>query len=418
MKHNEIKTKDFSHIDISQLENYVIENQNVSNPVLADTSVNIFLSNYDSWKEIVGYMVGGKDGEDLYGTVLCKYSSSLYLSTLLSPSTVKLLQSELHEYEDKVKYKYEIKSVLYSNLVLCIKKLSTSTKDELKDYIKQMIYYSLALTNHTAYKIECFAYRSTEDHVLKSISNETVGTSSPSKFNDPFDCPILGLLELYGDDISKLICEVYKECLKITCFVKNIKVVPEFDENNTPIWKSKHENDSEEFLNELMWAHYAGNHTGICIKYHFENNITKFADSTKSQLAYFRDIFYTSDMDVYRKNEYINLHDAFFAKGKAWEYENELRLLTYDPNVRGDYSNISAPNSISAIYFGFKCPQNKREEIISILKGRKWVNEVSKWDKSLNKLITLTEEHSIDFFQMQIDETHFGKLKAVKIGES
>ena len=139
------------------------------------------------------------------------------------------------------------------------------------------------------------------------------------------------------------------------------------DEENNPMWVRKHNNDPEEYLSELMWAHYADNHKGVCIKYHFNNDITKFADETKSQIAYFRDIDYTSDMDVFRKNGAINLQDAFFVKGKAWEYENELWLLAYDPKGTGDYASIDAKDSIAAVYFGFKCPKDKRAEIIDIL---------------------------------------------------
>ena len=177
----------------------------------------------------------------------------------------------------------------------------------------------------------------------------------------------------------------------------------------------KHANDPEEFLNELMWAHYAKNHTGICIKYHFRNDLTRFADKAKSQIAYFRDIEYTTDMDVYRKNGAINLKDAFFAKSKAWEYENELRLLAYDPKGSGDYACIDAKDSIAAVYFGLKCPKEKRNEIINILKGRRWVNEIRKWDEVKKTVVDINDDHPIEFFQMVIDEGHFGKLKAIKL---
>jgi len=39
------------------------------------------------------------------------------------------------------------------------------------------------------------------------------------------------------------------------------------------------------------------------------------------------------------------------------------------------------------------------------------VSEIWKRDK----VKPYREEHPVEFFQMEIDETHFGKLKAVKI---
>ncbi len=410
-----VMTKDLSHVNIPQLKQFSIVNQNTIDTAVADKVVEEFLNNYMSWKDVVGYMVNGEDGERLYGASLCTFSGNLYLSNHLSEDTATLLRDELSDYEGKVKYMYGFKNALYSNLVLCLHKLSLASNEELKEYLKKAIYYSLAEANHTSYQVECYAYRATNEYLLDAFRHEMLSMSSPTTFNDPFDCPILELLTLYGDDISQLVSESYRECLKITCFVKNIRVQPEFDERDKPIWVRKHDNDPEEYLNELMWAHYANNHKGVCIKYHFNNDITRFADEAKSQIAYFRDIEYTSNMDVYRKNGAINLQDAFFVKGKAWEYENELRLLAYDPYSTGDYACIDAKDSIAAIYFGLKCPKEKQSEIIDILKGRKWVNEKSVWDETKRSIINIKEEYPVEFFQMVIDDIHFGKLKAVKI---
>ena len=177
----------------------------------------------------------------------------------------------------------------------------------------------------------------------------------------------------------------------------------------------KHDNDPEEYLSELMWAHYAKNHTGICVKYHFKSDITKFADKSKGQIAYFRDIRYTSDLYGYAEAGSINMRDAFFVKSTAWEYENELRLLAYDPKGSGDYASIDAKDSVAAVYFGLKCPKDKRDEILAILKNRKWVSERSIWNTTTHKSEDIIEEHPVEFFQMEIDKEHFGKLKAVKI---
>ena len=407
--------KDLGHVDIPTLKQFAISNQDTIDTAVADKVVEEFLHNYMSWKDVVGYMVSGEDGEWLYGAALCTYSGNLYLSNHLSADKVKLLQDELSDYERKVKYKYGFKYALYSNLVICLHKLSLTSDEELKEILKKAIYYSQAEANNTSYQVECYAYRTTDEHLLDSFRNKTLNMSPPTTFNDPFDCPILELLTLYGDDISQLVSEAYKECLKITCFVKNTKVQPKLDEENNLMWVRKHDNDPEEYLSELMWAHYADNHKGVCIKYHFNNDITKFADEAKSQIAYFRDIEYTSDMDVYRKNGAINLQDAFFVKGKSWEYENELRLLAYDPKGTGDYTSIDAKDSIAAVYFGLKCPKDKQTEIIDILKGYKWVNEKKVWDETKHSVVNIKEEHMVEFFQMEIDERHFGKLKAVKI---
>lgn len=415
MNKSGIVTKDLSHVDIPRLKQYGSTNQNTTDVAAADDAVDEFLNNYRVWKDVVGYMVAGEDGEQLYGAALSTFSGNLYLSNHLAEETIQFLRDEITDYEGRVDYNYTYLDALYSNLVVCLHKLSLASNDELKGLLKKAIYYSQAEANHTSYQLECFAYRSASDYMIEAFKNEELSMSAPTTFNDPFDCPILELMNQYGDDISKLIREAYQECLKITCFVKNTKLEPRFDEKGNRVLEPKHDNDPEEYLNELMWAHYAKNHTGICIKYHFHNDLTKFADKAKSQIAYFRDVEYTTDMDVYRKNGAINLRDAFFAKSKAWEYENELRLLVYAPNGSGDYASIEAKDSVAAVYFGLKCQGDKRDEIIRILKGHKWVNEIRKWDDTQEMIVDIKESHPVEFFQMEIDEKHFGKLKAVKI---
>ncbi len=418
------------HVDIPRLKKFV-DSQNTASMVSPDDYVAEFLSNYKAWKDVVGCILGGdgrdeNDGEWLYGNALIIYSSSLYGSSKnLTKGNVDLLKNELFDYEDKVRSMYEIKGLLYFNLVRCLHKLSLASDDELKEYLKGAMYYFISMGNNISYKVDCcYAYRSANDYLIKSLKEEKLSMSSPTTFNDPFDCPILEFLNLYGgEDVYKLVSKALSECLKITCFVNNTVLQSGSYEEGIP----KHYNDPEEYLSELMWGHYADKHRGVCIKYHFNNDITKFADEKKRQIVYFRDVKYTSDMDAYRKNGVINLYDAFFVKGKAWEYENELRLLAYDPKGSGksgfkwwdkilrlfkrkrtgDYAYIDAKDCIAAVYFGLKCPKDKQDQIINILKGYKWVEKNIDGTKKI--------EHKVEFFRMEIDETQFGKLKAVKI---
>lgn len=404
-----------SNIDVLQIRQFVDGYRNKKAKAIANKAVKEFLDNYTIWKEIVGYLVDGEDGERLYGEALATFSAILYYSSHLKEEIIDLLHNEIVEYEGKVRFMYEYKSALYSNLVVYLFKLKLTTEVELKGLLKKYIFYSLALANHNSYQLECYAYRSVSKYLIDSFKEEKLSMSSPSTFNDPFDCPILELLNLYGDDLSKLVRAAYQDCLKITCFVNNTKVKPEFDKDNNRIGVRKHKNDPAEYLNELMWAHYAKNHTGVCIKYHFRNEITMFADEGKGQIAYFRDIEYTSKISKFAKAGAIDLRNAFFAKGKAWEYENELRLLAYDLNGIGDYASIDAKESIAAVYFGLKCPTRRRARIMNILKSRKWVSVSHVWSEANHRTEEIRLEHPVEFYQMVIDDKHFGKLKAVKI---
>ena len=409
-----VKKKDLGHVDVARIKQYIDDNQN-GNKLLAEKAVVDFLTNYEEWKEIVGYMIEGEDGGRLYGAALSAFSGNLCYLPILSKDKVKLLRSEIIDYEKMVVYMYGYKSQLYLNLVLCLYKRGRASKKKLKKLLKNAIYYSLAESNHASYQLDCYAFRSVSDYLFGAFRREKLCMSSPTTFNDPFDCPILEILNRYGDEISQLVRKAYQECVKITCFVKNTKILLEENEEGYYSLVRKHDNDPDEYLNELMWAHYAQNHTGICVKYHFENGFTKFADASKNKIAYFRDITYTSDIYSYGEKDTISMQDAFFVKGKSWEYENELRLLAYDINGSGKYASIEAKNSIAAVYFGLKCPEKKRNKIMNILKGKKWKNEQRWYNKETRSMENKIEELPIEFFQMEIDKEHFGKLKAVKI---
>lgn len=407
--------KDLNNIDIPRLETFISDRQNTIDSTKADAKVKTFIENYLEWKELIGYIIIGKSGDDLYGSALCAYSECLFNSSHVSKEHVDILRDETEDFENKVEYYYPYKAALYHNLAICLYKSNLAGEMEIKNYLKKEIYYTIAESNHTSYAVDCFAYQRTDEWFLKSLEEGTISMSPPTSFNDPFDCPIIKFLSIYGDDIAQLVHEVYKECLKVKCFVKNQKLDRDYDEQGFPVTVTKHHNDPEEYLHELMWAHYADNHKGVCVKYHFRNDITKFVDDAKEQIAFFRDITYTSDMDVYRYNGAINLKDAFFTKGTAWEYENELRLLAFDPNGDGKHKSIEAKDSVAAIYFGLECPQEIKAKIMTILKGRKWIKDYHSWDDAKKTIVSERREYPIEYFQMMLDETRFGKLKAVKI---
>lgn len=156
-----------------------------------------------------------------------------------------------------------------------------------------------------------------------------------------------------------------------------------------------------------MWAHYADSHKGICIKYRFTNSMSKLGGDGNGVVSYFKDVKYSSEeMSKYSKKDSINLEDAFFLKGKDWEYENELRFLHYDLNNQDSYT-INIPNCIEAIYFGLKCSDKDKKSI------KKIMNSIHFVQTDLKGIVTATRP--IKLYQMELDEKHFGQLKAVRL---
>ena len=375
----------------------------------AQQAVDDFLSNYSTWKNVVGYMVGDKDGEREYGNVLVIFSVAIYEVNPITEGIIDTLIKEVQEYENKVKYMFEIKLAIYGNLGFCWHKLGLLYDNKAIEAFKIYIYYQLTLSSHTSYSPTCYAFRPCSKYLFQSLIDEQLNLSSPTTFNDIFDCPILELLN-NDDEISRLIRDSYRHCAKVACFVSNIKL-PYEEHGNIITEKKKHRKDKKEFLNELMWAHYVDSHKGICIKYKFPNNLTHLGDDNKFKLSYFKDVNYSNDLKKYSLLNTITMEDVFFKKGKKWEYENELRFLYFDINGNSDYDTTPIPNSIEAIYFGVKCSDKDKQTIKNILKDKKCVSYKSQWID--NAIKEIKEEKNIEFYQMKINDKVFGAIKAV-----
>lgn len=379
----------------------------------AQQAVDDFLSNYSTWKNVVGYMVGGKDGEREYGNVLVIFSAAISEINPITEGIIDTLIKEVQEYEKKVKNMSEIKLALYGNLGFCWHKLGSLYDNMAIEAFKKNIYYQLDISNHTSYNgLTCYSFRNCSKFLFQSLINDNLNLSSPTTFNDIFDCPIIELMN-NNDDISQLIRKAYLSGVKVACFVKNEKLPYSNDTLDAPITNDKkNKRDKKEYLNELMWAHYADSHTGICIKYKFPSDVTTTGSDNKNYVAYFKDVEYTSDLKKYSKQNSINTKDAFFAKGKSWKYENELRLLYYNPANHDSHISLPISNCIEAVYFGVKCSDKDKQTIKNILKGRKCISFKYQWTG--NKTEEIKEEKDIEFYQMKIDDKKFGAIKAVK----
>lgn len=384
------------------------ENITTSN---AQDAYDEFLSNYPKWKDVVGYMIGGKDGEREYGNILVIFSAAIYEINAITESIIDTLLKETQEFENKVKYMFELKSALYCNLGLCWHKLGQLYENLAIEAFKKYIFYLLTVSNNTSYSPTCYAFKPCSKYLFQSLINEQLNLSSPTTFNDIFDCPILELLN-NDDEVSRLIRRSYRYCVKVACFVSNIKQ-PYQLQGEIIYNEKKHKKDRKEYLNELMWAHYSDSHKGVCIKYKFPNSITHLGDNNNFKLSYFKDVKYSNDLKKYSVQGEMTMDDAFFKKNIKWEYENELRFLYFNINGFNDYDTTPITNCIEAVYFGVKCSDHDKQTIKNILKGRKCVSYKSQWID--NNIKEIKEEKDIEFYQMRIDDRKFGTIKAIKV---
>lgn len=120
-------------------------------------------------------------------------------------------------------------------------------------------------------------------------------------------------------------------------------------------------------INSTMWAHYSGNHSGIC----FEIDEKKFLNENKDLLNVgykYKNVDYIDKYSSVHINwdrtksdkENISIIPKkysdylYFRKDKIWECENEFRLIILNKN---DYQLLSIKNSLKSIYLGVSFPK-------------------------------------------------------------
>jgi hypothetical protein len=115
--------------------------------------------------------------------------------------------------------------------------------------------------------------------------------------------------------------------------------------------------------NVLMWTHYAGNHTGICLAY----STRRLIDGLPSYVSLVR-LAYGDDPPLLSTGDARNAETAarkiLSQKKYNWAYEREWRVL--GPKGRVD---IGSENAVTDLYFGARIDLKHRQKMLSKLQG-------------------------------------------------
>lgn len=232
-----------------------------------------------------------------------------------------------------------------------------------------------------------YSYRPVSKYFLHDLINKEITVTSPEEFNDPVDCPFLSILKRKREEYSREekrfpLIEAYK-FLKIRCFVRNPDV------NHDAKEKEGGKKLVAEHKNFLMWSHYADSHKGICIKYCINN---KFLINNEDQGIASRwiNVDYNHTEFIYNRiKESVTIEQGFGTKAEHWSYENEFRLLHYDPNCNSSFKALPLGDkgNIEAIYFGIQCPEKDIDTIKAILGDHVAYFKMKEDDEDIFKLV-------------------------------
>lgn len=173
---------------------------------------------------------------------------------------------------------------------------------------------------------------------LDNIKNKTVFGSVFSSMNDPMEGFFLAQGNTFKDDLSNSI-------LNNIVSSKTSRRICAF---------------SESFEDELMWAHYAGQSYGICIKYDFDKLLNSI-DSVKSRLI---KVVYT-DIPITAPDGNVDIVSSILGqKSLAWKGEKEWRIIeTFSDGMDNRGRPINIGDSVSAVYIGCRVTDEHQRRI-------------------------------------------------------
>ena len=189
-------------------------------------------------------------------------------------------------------------------------------------------------------------------YVKRTTEDGTLGFSQLKDFNDAYETEF-GVAHFFHSiedekkflepvknpfhKIQKLATE-YLDSFRVTCF------------SRTP-------------TNNLMWAHYANNHRGVCYAFDFTNQKPPFI-SSEINWGGVNYSSYIPEVKIYQDQTTEGmlpslLSDVILTKSQDWSYEEEIRFFHTDENNSIEYR----PESLKAIILGRRVLDADRKDI-------------------------------------------------------
>jgi hypothetical protein len=195
--------------------------------------------------------------------------------------------------------------------------------------------------------LRLFRYRSLTrtpealDQEVSAIKQNYLYCSPFDKMNDPMEGYFRPTSSLKGDD-------GFKQSIKRIVGVKTSIGISCFSETRDDL---------------LMWTHYAGNHSGICVAY----SAKRLVDGLAEQVSVVR-LGYGDAPPLVSFGEALNAERAarkiLSQKKLNWAYEREWRVLGPTGEVA-----INGKRAVTHLYFGSRVSLVHRQRILSKLQG-------------------------------------------------
>jgi len=220
-----------------------------------------------------------------------------------------------------------------------------------------------------------YKYRSFKSVGLKEIfSKNELFFSSPSRFNDPFDCRPRYSISPQAD-------------LRVICSTLNIDLSAFEGTLERSVLEASFRNEMKRRANNrgilslsktwesiLMWSHYSHNHTGICLGFDFSTSKNTFLNKVWSV-----DYSENNELPELKLEDLLEpgpdrgfelIRKVLLAKHSYWYYEEEVRCIaiaTDEQSMEG--VQIFEPECIKEVILGAKT--SEEDELVV----RHWITK-------------------------------------------
>ena len=218
---------------------------------------------------------------------------------------------------------------------------------------------------------ELFKFISFDDNIglnckkIQSIKEDFIWLSRYDCLNDPFDGDGMKYdLSNPDHNTMKGFADETRGKTFVSCFTSDIDNLP-------------------------MWAHYANNYKGICIKFEVidSNNFSKVIyKEDRTDVDTFVDESYKikqkledkiiSQNDLIKENAIKIFFQSMITKNSAWKYENEYRIISRLKNNSSDKGGYAGYEEMGIkakeIYIGINCDEELIERLVNIAEYKKY----------------------------------------------
>ena len=198
-----------------------------------------------------------------------------------------------------------------------------------------------------------YCYKPVCPYTLDIFKSGTFWFSSPTGFNDPFDCKVYpskeSAIKRTTDQLEKKGILLTDEEAKEIVTDKKVKEAVDKVMNGKGILCLTPHPD-----NILMWSHYADNHKGICLELDVRACPEFFVYPVK--------VAYAAEYPTFNLGEETN--SIYATKYKDWAYEDEIRILK-DRVGKHEF----APRCLRSVILGCRVNEETKQKVKMAIAG-------------------------------------------------